>query len=433
MRFLLACFAALSCIMLSTAQAKPIQASSSYGYPFHNPFEATIVGTPIELQPKLIDSSLIKEKDFSLRLNVEREHSLPANFWPVTQFRYRLAWRDHAAPLIFIIAGTGATYDSAFNEYLKKLFYAAGMHVVQLSSPTSYDFMVSASRYATPGFSPLDAADLMRVMQRIAQQHDDLQVTHWNLTGYSLGGLDAAFVSHLDAQDPFFNFHKVLLLNPPVNLYASVQNLDRMATVELPQTYEGHDFFQEIYDKLARYFKQSGHFNLDRAILLDFQNSPQRLSNEEMAMLIGTLFRFIASDISFTSDLINHRNLITPTAETIVGIGTSLTPFFELALTCDFRCYMVEQLLPFWQKVFNGDSLTELIEQTSMYAVGEHLKNSTNISVMHNQDDIILGVGDLGYLQKMIGERLILYPYGGHMGNLTYTQNAADIVEFFHD
>lgn len=431
MRFLLACLFSLAGSLLPAVVAAN-GGQNAYGYPLLNPFEATIAGTPAGLQPELPASTEIRQRDHVLRLRPEREQSLPNNFWPVKTLRYRLARQNKPAPLIFIIAGTGSSYDSDTSEYLKKLFYAAGMHVVQLSSPTSYDFMVGASRHATPGYSPLDAQELYNLMQTIARRHKRLAVTRWHLTGYSLGGLHAAFVSQMDAQQKAFNFSRVLLLNPPVNLYTSIRNLDQMANVQLPDLHAGHDFYQEIFDKLARYFEQRGHFNLNRAIMADFMSSPQRLSDAEMAMLIGTVFRFTATDISFTSDLINRRGLITP-ANAQITAGSSLTPYFELALMCDFQCYMREQLLPFWQERFQGSNLDELIQQTSLYAVADHLQNNPQLAVMHNQDDIILGSGDLGFLQQLLGQRLILYPSGGHMGNLGYTRNARDILEFFHD
>ncbi len=221
---------ALGCANL--AQARDVDAAS-YGYPLTNPFEATIATTPPELRPELPHSEDIDQKDYSLKLRPEREFALPDNFWPVKKLRYRLARQDHAAPLIFIIAGTGAHYASSFPEYLKKLFYQAGYHVVQLSSPTSWDFMASASRFATPGFSSDDADDLYRVMQAVRAQQRDLPVTDYYLTGYSLGALNAAFVSHLDESRRSFNFKKVLLLNPPVNLYTSVSNLDKLVETQV--------------------------------------------------------------------------------------------------------------------------------------------------------------------------------------------------------
>ncbi|NON33454.1 serine/threonine protein kinase, partial [Klebsiella pneumoniae] len=52
-------------------------------------------------------------------------------------------------------------------------------------------------------------------------------------------------------------------------------------------------------------------------------------------------------------------------------------------------------------------------------------------AVMHNADDVILGPGDIGFLRKVFGERLTLYPHGGHCGNLNYRVNSDAMLEFF--
>ncbi|MNO70610.1 Alpha/beta hydrolase family protein [compost metagenome] len=404
---------------------------ASYGYPLANPFEATITSTPPELRPELPLDRNIRQQDYSLKLRPEREFELPDNFWPVKKLRYRLARQNHPAPLIFIIAGTGAPYSSGTPEYLKQLFYGNGFNVVQLSSPTSWDFMASASRYATPGFTPDDADDLYRVMQAVRAQHPDLEVTDFYLTGYSLGALQAAFVSHLDETRRSFNFKRVLLLNPPVNLYTSVSNLDRLVQTQVKGINDNRTFYGLILGKLTRYFQQRGHIDISEAFLYDFQQSRQHLSNEEMAMLIGATFRFSAADIAFTSDLINRRGLIIPPNYPITE-STSLVPFFTRAMQCDFECYLTDQVIPMWRARFNGGSLPQLIDQVSLYGIRDYLQQSPKIAVMHNADDIILGPGDIGFLRSTFGERLTLYPRGGHCGNLNYRVNAQDMLAFFN-
>ncbi|BCD84144.1 hypothetical protein PSm6_05510 [Pseudomonas solani] len=404
--------------------------AAGYGFPLTNPFEATIATTPPELRPDLPADEDIDQADYDLKLRPEREFKLPDNFWPVKTLRYRLAQQDHAAPLIFIIAGTGAHYSSSQAEYLKRLFYGAGFHVVQLSSPTSYDFMAAASRFATPGLSNEDADDLYRVMQAVRAQHPKLPVTEYHLTGYSLGALEAAFVSKLDETRRSFNFKRVLLLNPPVNLYTSISNLDRLVQTRVKGIDNNTTFYQVVLGKLTRYFQQRGYVDLNDALLYDFQQSKQKLSDEQMAMLIGTSFRFSSSDIAFTSDLINRRGLITPVKLPITE-GTSLTPFFKRALQCDFDCYITEQLIPFWRARFDGGSLTQLINQVSLYGLEDYLKQSGKIAVMHNADDVILGPGDLGFLRRTFGDRLTVYPHGGHCGNLNYRVNSDAMLEFF--
>lgn len=275
--------------------------AESYGYPLANPFEATIATTPPELRPALPADADIRQRDYSVRLRPDRQFELLENFWPVTRLRYRLAEQKGRAPLIFIIAGTGAHYASGTNEYLKKLFYGAGFHVVQLSSPTSYDFMAAASRSATPGYSPEDADDLYRVMQAVRAQHPKLDVSKFMLTGYSLGALHAAFVSQLDETRRAFDFKRVLLLNPPVNLYTSITNLDKLVQTRVQGIDNSTNFYDLVLGKLTRYFNDKGYLDINEAMLYDFQQSRQKLSNEQLAMLIGTAFRFSSADIVFTS------------------------------------------------------------------------------------------------------------------------------------
>jgi hypothetical protein len=404
--------------------------AQSYGYPLTNPFEATIATTPVELQPQLPADADIDQQDYRVRLRPEREFELPDNFWPVTKMGYRLAQQKGEAPLIFIIAGTGMPYASSTAEYLKKLFYGAGYHVVQLSSPTSYDFMTAASRFATPGLTGEDADDLYRAMQAVRAQHPRLQVSAFHLTGYSLGALQAAFVSQLDETRRSFNFKRVLLLNPPVNLYTSTGNLDRLVQTQVEGIDDTTTFYETVLAKLTRYFQEKGYVDLNDAMLFDFQRSKEQLSDEQMAMLIGTVFRFAAADIAFTSDLINRRGLITP-ARYPIDDSTSLTPFFKRALQCDFDCYITEQLIPMWRARLNGGSVTQMINQVSLYAVEDYLKDSSKIAVMHNADDLILGPGDLGFLRRTLGDRLTVYPFGGHCGNLNYRVNSDAMLEFF--
>jgi pimeloyl-ACP methyl ester carboxylesterase len=416
-------------LLSACALAADIDAAS-YGYPLTNPFEATIASTPPELRPELPSDEDIRQSDYSLNLRPERAFSLPDNFWPVKKLRYRMARQDHPAPLIFLIAGTGAPYNSSLNEYLKKLYYKAGYHVVQLSSPTSFDFMTSASRFATPGVSKDDAEDMYRVMQAVRAQHSHLPITDFYLTGYSLGALDAAFVSHLDETRRSFNFKRVLLLNPPVNLYTSVSNLDKLVQTQVKGINNSTTFYELVLGKLTRYFQQKGYIDLNDALLYDFQQSRQHLSNEQMAMVIGTSFRFSAADIAFTSDLINRRGLITPPKYPITE-GSSLTPFFKRALQCDFDCYLTEQVIPMWRARTDGGSLLQLIDQVSLYALKDYLKGSSKIAMMHNADDVILGPGDIGFLRSTFGDRLTLYPHGGHCGNINYRVNSDAMLEFF--
>ena len=427
-------FAFAVCVSVTSfgSQAKAID-TKTYGYPLTNPFEATIATTPEALQPSDLPLNRhIDQDDYELNLRPEREFSLPDNFWAVKKLKYRIARQPKPAPLIFLIAGTGSNYASTTMDFLKKVFYRDGYHVVQLSSPTSYDFMVGASRHATPGYSPEDARDLYNVMLAIKEQQSALAITEFHLLGYSLGGLNAAFVSQLDDTQKRFSFKRTLLLNPPVNLATSVGNLDKLVQTDVKGVSDDQTFYELIFNKLAAFFRAKGHIQLDAAMLYEFQQSPQGLSNEEFAMLIGTAFRFSAADLVFTSDLLNRRaNIVL--LDTVITESSSLTPYFQSSLRCNFTCYINSQLLPFWRQHFAGKDAARLIHDSSLYALSDYLKANPNIGVMANADDLILGPGDLRFLRQTFGQRLTVYPHGGHLGNLNYRTNVADMLEFFHE
>ena len=157
------------------------------------------------------------------------------------------ALQRRRAPLIFLIAGTGAAHNGGKNYNMARAFYQAGFHVVSLSSPTYPNFTISASTTGVVGHAEKDAEDLYRVMEMVwAGLQDEIEVEEFHLTGYSLGGFNAAYVAKLDEERGSFNFGRVLMINPPVSLYNSISLLDRMAE-NLPG---GNDNFGRFGDEL---------------------------------------------------------------------------------------------------------------------------------------------------------------------------------------
>jgi hypothetical protein len=50
---------------------------------------------------------------------------------------------------------------------------------------------------------------------------------------------------------------------------------------------------------------------------------------------------------------------------------------------------------------------------------------------MDNEDDLILTPQDLAFLKDVFGPRAKIYPYGGHLGNMTYKDNIAHMIDIF--
>jgi len=189
-----------------------------------NPYLATVVGAPPELKARVPEHIPLETR----RLPLEEGRVIPDVLRYGARLDYSYAKQKGPAPLIFVIAGTGAAHDSELTQFLMHAFYAAGFHVVGISSPTYPTFIIAASSTRVPGEQRHDAQDIYTVMQKIwAEIGPHTQATHFYLTGYSIGATNAAFVSMLDEERKAFNFDKVLLLDPSVQIYNSISKLDR--------------------------------------------------------------------------------------------------------------------------------------------------------------------------------------------------------------
>jgi hypothetical protein len=113
--------------------------------------------------------------------------------------KYSLIKQEASALLIFIIACTGASYDSVKMLSLQKSFFQQGYHVISLSSPTFANFIVNSSNTQyMPGDLAHDAEYLYQVMNLVwaqVQAQDAVEALSFSLTGYSLGGAHSAFIA----------------------------------------------------------------------------------------------------------------------------------------------------------------------------------------------------------------------------------------------
>jgi hypothetical protein len=50
---------------------------------------------------------------------------------------------------------------------------------------------------------------------------------------------------------------------------------------------------------------------------------------------------------------------------------------------------------------------------------------------MDNEDDLILTPQDMAFLKDVFGARAKIYPRGGHLGNMTFKDNVAYMINFF--
>ncbi len=412
-------------LLAASAFACTFAFADAYDYPYHDPYMATVLGTPDSVKAVVPDVPLTIRK-----LPRYKGRQIPDALWYGAQLDYAYALQKHPAPLVFVIAGTGASCDSEKNQFLMRALYAGGFSVVGITSPTYPTFVIAASTTMVPGEQRDDAKDIYTVMQKIwAHLQPHAKVTEFYLTGYSLGGTNAAFVAKLDEERKAFNFKKVLLLNPSVNIYNSISKLDRFLQ-NIPGGVDNFNkFFRRIVNQLGAVYKKSTTVTFSPDLVFEaFKANPPR--NEELAALIGISFRLSASALVFTSDVMTNYGFIKP-ANVILTRNTSMEDYAQVSLRVGFTDYFHEYAWPYYEPTSSTKSRQAFAALQSLTSIKDYLAGAQKIGVVDNQDDIILVPGEIDFLKNTFGARAKIYPYGGHLGNLEQRQTTAYIVDYF--
>jgi hypothetical protein len=412
----------LAALWLSTGWAS----SDAYDFPIDNKFLATVVGTPPEYRADLPEEIPLKKR--SIEIFEDRE--VPEALWYDKKLRYSEALQKGPAPLVFLIAGTGAAYNGGKNVNMARAFYQAGFHVVSISSPTYMNFIVAANSTGVPGHARQDAEDIYRVMERIWDKlKDNIEVTDFYVTGYSLGGFNTAFVTLLDETRQTFNFRKALLINPPVSLYSSISLLDRM----LENIPGGIDNFPQFYNRLVeqvtRAYKKTDTVDIGEEFLYQAFEAVNP-NTEELAALIGVSFRISSANMAYTSDLMTDFGYIKP-KNVIMTKNSAPGKYEKVAHRLGFTDFYHVYFYPYQHEKHPDLTRNELIADMSLTSIEDYLRSAEKIEVMHNQDDIILAPGEIDFFPRVFGDRATIYPRGGHCGNMDFRDNVTHMVNVF--
>ena len=404
--------------------------SISYGkyeYPFQNPYMATILGSSTLMINGV--SETVPTKVYKVKLPGSVE--VPENLWYNDKFEFSLVPQKEKAPLIFLLAGTGSDYHAARMVFFQRIFYDAGYSVISITSPMHSNFIVNASSNRMPGMIMDDGKDVYNVMKETYKiVKDKVNVSDFYVVGYSLGATEAAVVSYIDETEKAFNLKRVFMINPAVDIYESAVKLDKTLDIPTEGKIENLEkLIDKVFNKLSDSLK-NGYTEITEELIYRMFAKDQ-MTDEEMGELIGLVFRLTAIDINYVTDLINDRKVY---VDKPVGKFTNMFPYFEKINFAGFEDYMYNlAYLYFDEKMGGGVTLEELLQHTKLQQIEGYLKNTDKIAVVTNRDEIILGEKDFEFLEKTFNKRLIIYPYGGHCGNMYYKTNVDVMLKFLKE
>ncbi len=411
---------------LTLLPVSSLAADEGYGYPIPGSYEATILGTPATLMPKLPTGINIRQ----LLLDVIPGREKPPVFFYDDGLRCSFVRQDKKAPLVFLLAGYGSSGQDPKLHTMMKAFYQAGFHVITLPSPSNANFIISASQSRIPGDLTEDAEDIYRAMESAWNKvKGEIEVTDFNLCGYSMGGTQSAFVAKLDEERKVFNFRKVLMINPAVNIYSSANRFEALLKNIPGGAKKEGIFFNRMLAKLGKHYSYGNFIAINDDFIYSIYEE-KLFSKEETAGLVGLAYRINMAGMIFASDVMTGGGYVVP-KNRILKSTDSLFDYFLVSTHLSFIDFFNEQFYPYFQNKRAGLSKEALIAAESLQSIDEYLRLTQKFGVMTNENDFILAPEDLAYLKEVFGARARIYPRGGHLGNLEFKDNLAYMVGFF--
>lgn len=416
-RFRLVVWSAIAlCLSASTVQAE------GYRYPYRDPYLATVttaILTADGMTPRL------KREAIHVRVLAGRSH-LPAleGRGHVSMTLYR---QGRPAPLLFVLAGIGSNSYFGLGTYLAWLFHQQGFHVVVLPSPMSWNFALAASQSGAPGYAPADARDLYQTMQEtltLLRTRYHVVTTRIGFLGASLGALDGAYLSVIDAQERKVGIDTYLLLNPPLDLTYALGRVDEWNALGLKF---GRDRSEALVARaLAIVDAFSRESRDDPGVFDRLTGEFSKFTTEEIQFLLAKALQTALPELVYVTEVIQDRDARPTTRD-------EARRRIQAANRVTFVDYAERLAVPLWRQQGTGlpTDLQGFARRGSLTPILERLRGNPRVHIVHNADDVLTTGQSIRHLQQALGARVVVFPYGGHLGNLWYSDNKDYMLRIF--
>jgi pimeloyl-ACP methyl ester carboxylesterase len=386
---------------------------------------STVFGTP----PQDMASLPVKVPLSEINAELPWRLPVPQVLWFDAKLRVWLSAQDKPAPLAIVISGTGSDGNTKTISVLRAALYGAGYHVLTMPSPTSPEFIVSASSTGVAGDLMRDGKDLYSAMQEIvAHLPRKVRITDIDLVGYSLGGANAAIVKSIDAAEQKLKIHRVVMINPPVSLFSSVGRLDRLfATTIGPGDQAVELLYRRLYAQIANLYRASDRLELDENFLLSAGAATLK-TDADFSAAIALTFRLQLVDMFFIGDLYAKTGVSTDPAHP-PKVSDSLENIQRDLRAKPFSEYFSRVFAPYYLKRRPDATSASLIASNRLDIIDDTLRNDGDYYAQTSSNDLILNKRELAWLQDTLGARIVVYDHGGHLGEIGDRQQVADMLE----
>ncbi|MDB5362742.1 MAG: uncharacterized protein JWO51_4039 [Rhodospirillales bacterium] len=378
-----------------------------YDYPYQDPWLAT-ASVALLKDPQLPEKQV---KD----VTVYPARARTPLFEDKARVYYVTYRQEKPADLVVLISGLGSVAEDPLALYLGGQIFAMGYNVLVIPNAFNWQFALGASRSGYPGVPSVDAGDLENFIVH-ARDHavrvDGMKIQQTKLVGYSMGALEGAFLAAREAQHPRLKFDKVVLLNPPVDTFYDLRQLDALA--ETGKNWSADE---------KKTIKARAFDLVVNANLTDPQGAPyfrdlakkNTLTDDQLKYVLFGLFRNSLSDVIMVSQQIKDEGILKSPAS-----KTSLDAREKEAAQYGFADYLDKFVMP---QLGDRQAASQMVKTETLYGLHDFLASHHEVEIFHNADDFLVRPEDIAYLQSTLTNRLTLFPHGGHMGNIWYPVN----------
>ena len=406
---------AMALVVMATAArllAAAVASADDYRFPIADPLKSSLI--PAAYHPHRTDYLVSVLEVRADRWNVprlQRKHKLALALFS----------QGGPAPLVFVIPGVGG---SSLNEsalMLAEQFHGMGFHAVTLPDPLSWQYALGVSESTLPGYLPLDSDEYYELLKRVAghlKTEHRLRITGYSVAGYSFGGLLTGFLVRLDGEQRAFEFERAVVINPAIDLRHAIRVVDGFVS-------SGHSILESRKNTLLSSMVDGVIRLRNRPLTADLVRwaaDQWAFSDDEMKWMIGRSFRGATMGTIFASRQIRALRILAPPESP--GRASSVDP----ASRFSFGDYLSQFVFPSLRPS-GGTHLSDeqLLERASLGALAPELSANPRVFVVENMDDFLARPEDIDALRSWLGDRLYLYPQGGHLGNLWFGKNQEDL------
>ena len=385
----------------------------SYQFPVRSNLSSTLYGGCYYTGQTKTEKLEIPIRNRRLQ-NYRKYRKLPVLFYPSAKPTDRL---------IFILGGIGGDENACNSKYLAWLAQKAGFSAAILPNSFTPAFVVGVSRTGMVGIPATDAKDMSEALiaTRKTLANRGRVFSSTSVVGYSHGALLAAFISRAPEAHSL-NIKSFLLINPPLDLLGNIRLIDSWRSefdqISLGRLLKVGPPSQKLFKKCSNELTSGSGFTSFTARLNEIG-----LTDSEIRGVLGKALSAPITETILASQDINDR-------EILPAGGADNSPIQRIQQRARERAaaqysmeeYVTRFLIPYGTGG-RQMGLNQLNQEASLYSLLPVLKNDSRVFVMHNEDDFILQNNDANLLEDTFGNRLRLYPSGGHMGNMWVSDN----------